>query len=72
MLCMYDSCGVDRGHGDQFVTYRACFLAVEWAEDMEISWTEVFSRDDLLHVRDFFKMGMDVAVMEEKVFTVLL
>ena len=34
---------------------------------MEIKWTKVVVRDDLLHLRDFFKDGIDIAVMEEKV-----
>ena len=38
-----------------------------WQEDMELNWEEMVVRDDLLSLRNFFKQGMDITVMEEKV-----
>ena len=38
-----------------------------WQEEMELNWKEMLVRDDLLSLRNFFKQGMDIAVMEEKV-----
>ncbi len=38
-----------------------------WAEEMELNWTKVITRDNLLGLKNFFKQGMDIAVVEEKV-----
>ena len=38
-----------------------------WAEDMPLNWIKVYTRDDLLSLRNFLKRGMDLAIMEEKV-----
>lgn len=40
---------------------------VEWSEDMTVDWAKVVTRDNLLALRDFLKLGMDIHVMEEKV-----
>ena len=53
--------------GDEISRVLLTIAAVEWAEDMAVEWSEWLTRDDLLHVRDFFKKGMDITVMEEKV-----
>ncbi|XP_056009171.1 leucine-rich repeat-containing protein 43-like isoform X9 [Ostrea edulis] len=36
-----------------------------WAEEMELNWSQVAVRDDLLTLRNFFKQGMDFSVVEE-------
>ena len=42
--------------------------ACAWKEgDMELSWQKMLIRDDLLGLRDFFKTGMQIQVVEEKV-----
>ncbi|XP_052246796.1 leucine-rich repeat-containing protein 43-like isoform X3 [Dreissena polymorpha] len=38
---------------------------LSWAEELECNWTKAVVRDDLLALRDFFKQGMQIAVMEE-------
>ncbi|XP_056009165.1 leucine-rich repeat-containing protein 43-like isoform X3 [Ostrea edulis] len=38
-----------------------------WAEEMELNWSQVAVRDDLLTLRNFFKQGMDFSVVEELV-----
>ena len=40
---------------------------LSWAEELECNWTKAVVRDDLLALRDFFKQGMQIAVMEEVV-----
>ncbi|KAK2148905.1 hypothetical protein LSH36_476g02066 [Paralvinella palmiformis] len=40
-----------------------------WQEDMELNWEEMVVRDDLLSLRNFFKQGMDITVMEEKILS---
>ncbi len=41
--------------------------AAAWAEEIPLNWNRVMVRDELLNVRDFFKQGMTVKVVEEKV-----
>lgn len=36
-----------------------------WSEDIQLNWSQVVIRDDLLALRNFFKQGMDIIVMEE-------
>jgi hypothetical protein len=43
-----------------------------WAEEMELNWSQVAVRDDLLTLRNFFKQGMDFSVVEELVSTFFL
>ena len=38
-----------------------------WSEDIQLNWSQVILRDDLLGLRNFFKQGMSIAVMEEMV-----
>ena len=39
-----------------------------WKEgDLELSWQKILVRDDLLGLRDFFVIGMQLQVVEEKV-----
>ena len=39
----------------------------EWAELIELNWAETVIRDELLTLREFLKMGLDVMMMEQKV-----
>lgn len=41
--------------------------AADWAEEMPLQWTNVVTRDDLLTIRNFYREGMEVAVIEETV-----
>ncbi|XP_076108820.1 leucine-rich repeat-containing protein 43-like isoform X8 [Mytilus galloprovincialis] len=36
-----------------------------WSEDIQLNWSQVVIRDDLLGLRNFFKQGMNIMVMEE-------
>lgn len=36
-----------------------------WSEDIQLNWSQVVIRDDLLALRNFFKQGMTISVMEE-------
>ncbi|XP_053375749.1 leucine-rich repeat-containing protein 43-like isoform X3 [Mercenaria mercenaria] len=36
-----------------------------WAEEVECNWSQAVVRDDLLLLRDFFKQGMQISVVEE-------
>ncbi|CAG2222226.1 Leucine-rich repeat-containing protein 43 [Mytilus edulis] len=38
-----------------------------WSEDIQLNWSQVVIRDDLLGLRNFFKQGMNIMVMEEMV-----
>ena len=38
-----------------------------WQEEIVLNWNQVIVRDDLLGLRKFFKQGMTVNVVEEKV-----
>lgn len=38
-----------------------------WADEIECNWTKAVLRDDLVALRDFFKQGMEVSVIEEMV-----
>ena len=38
-----------------------------WAEEMELNWSQMVIRDDLVSLRDFFKQGMQFSVVEEMV-----
>ena len=38
-----------------------------WQEEIVLNWNKVVVRDDLLGLRNFFKQGMAVNVIEEKV-----
>ncbi|XP_061166534.1 leucine-rich repeat-containing protein 43-like [Saccostrea echinata] len=38
-----------------------------WAEEIELNWSQVAVRDELLTLRNFFKQGMDFSVVEELV-----
>ena len=38
-----------------------------WQEEIVLNWNRVVVRDDLLGLRNFFKQGMTVNVIEEKV-----
>ena len=39
-----------------------------WAEMIDTNWVTMAIRDDLLSLRNFFRAGMDAAIVEEKVF----
>jgi hypothetical protein len=41
-----------------------------WAEDIQLNWSQVVIRDDLLALRNFFKQGMTISVMEEMVINI--
>ena len=41
-----------------------------WAEDIQLNWSQVVIRDDLLALRNFFKQGMTMSVMEEMVINI--
>lgn len=36
-----------------------------WADEIECNWSQTVVRDDLLSLRDFFKQGMQISVLEE-------
>ncbi|XP_063396913.1 leucine-rich repeat-containing protein 43-like isoform X3 [Mytilus trossulus] len=36
-----------------------------WSENIQLDWSQVVIRDDLLGLRNFFKQGMNIMVMEE-------
>ncbi|XP_064612795.1 LOW QUALITY PROTEIN: leucine-rich repeat-containing protein 43-like [Liolophura sinensis] len=38
-----------------------------WSEDLEINWSTQVVRDDLVKLRDFFRAGMELRILEEKV-----
>nr|XP_019925188.2 leucine-rich repeat-containing protein 43 isoform X9 [Crassostrea gigas] len=38
-----------------------------WAEEIELNWSQVAVRDELLTLRNFLKQGMDFSVVEEMV-----
>ncbi len=38
-----------------------------WAEELEVNWSSTQVRDDLQGLRNFFKSGMDLTVVEEMV-----
>ena len=39
----------------------------EWDEEIELNWTQILNFRNLLALRNFIEMGMQIAVMEEKV-----
>ncbi|KAK3083802.1 hypothetical protein FSP39_003399 [Pinctada imbricata] len=64
--------GLTRGQSTEPTTVTIVVEPVKsgagnWAEEIEINWSQVVVRDDLLQLRNFFKKGMDIAVMEEMV-----
>ena len=40
---------------------------VNWAEEVEMNWFKTLTRYDLVALRDFFRDGVQVQVIEEKV-----
>ena len=43
-----------------------------WSEEMELNWSTLLLRDDLTGLRNFFKQGMDINIVEEKVRAVFV
>ena len=41
--------------------------ACTWAEEVELQWSTTVTRDNLLALRDFFKQGMKITVLEQVV-----
>ncbi|CAH1802398.1 unnamed protein product, partial [Owenia fusiformis] len=52
-----------------FVLEAAKTDTCTWAEEVNLLWAKIFTRDNLLGMRDFLKQGMDISVIEEKVLS---
>ena len=64
-----DSCG-ERQDDVQETRFKLTPIPSEsspWQEEIVLNWNKVVVRDDLLGLRNFFKQGMTVNVVEEKV-----
>ena len=64
-----DSCGEDQDDVEEsrFKLTPIQSESSTWQEEIVLNWNKVVVRDDLLGLRNFFKQGMTVTVVEEKV-----